>query len=283
MWFWLVGCRLSTMIEVPGGAVPGPVRRDEPKWSWPAEVPSLAGCTWTESGLTPGDETVVWTYDREGRLVTRASSRDGVESVSTYFWRESCLTGTSIETTGPEATASGMLATVHQYDCDRHDNKVAWEELVTIPGGELAPVEGQARTFVNTYDALEQLATVETWTTGDPVAPSAVDTFTWNADAQPLVQVREEPLAGAETTWTWWWDHELLLGRDEEGTGADTYTSRRWEDRRLVAEVVTSDGEEATTTTWDYADDDAGFPDAKHVSSGALGVLDRRIEVSCAR
>lgn len=280
MWFWLAACRVPPMVEVPGGAVPGPARTDEPEWSWPAEVPALAGCSWTESD--PEGDTVVWTYDAAGRLASEASLHDGVSTLATHSWRRGCLVDTTVDRMGSEATPRDTVATVDVYACDRHDNKVAWEEHVRDADGALVPLPGQTRTFVNGYDALDQLATVETWLVDDPLGLATVDTITWNADAQPLVQVREEPIAGVKTTWTWWWDHALLLGRDEEGTGADTYITRTWEGHRLTGESVTSDLGAPTRTTWDYTGTDNGFPTSKQTFSDSVQIGDRRIEVSCA-
>lgn len=281
MLFWLAGCLGPTMVEVPGAMAPGVV-----DWAWPAEVPSLAGCTWTERSLLGADETT-WTYDPEGRLTSEVAVDGTARWTTAYTWRRGCLTGFSREGTAVREDKRGgteetTTSEVHQYTCDRHDNKVAWEQVAVASDGSFLEIDG--RTFVNSYDALGQLAVVETWKTSDsPLeVPLFVDNYTWNSDGQPLVQVHEAPVDGAKTTWTWWWDHNLLLGRDEVGTGADVYMSRTYEGRRLTGELVESDADGNTTSSWEYTDPPGPFPIATVSGLAGIGFEEREVDVSCA-
>lgn len=268
---WLVGCTVPTTVEVPGGLASDPV------WPlWPSDVPSLAGCTWTETPTALAPETT-WVYDIEGRL----TSKQVGPVTTTYTWRRGCLSGLTIDSAQISEGYEYYDSTeVYLYLCDDRDNPISNDHYLMGIDGYLIPLE-ETRTYVNSYDALEQLATVETWTAStDDLGPKMIDTYTWNVDQQPLVQVHEEPLDGIKVTHTWWWDHELLLGRDEEGTGEDAFMVRTYEDRRLIDEITTSDVSSSVSTTWEYADPPGRFPVFQTVYDGAE-VADYEITVTC--
>ncbi|MEQ1503507.1 MAG: hypothetical protein ABMB14_14820 [Myxococcota bacterium] len=275
----LVGCTAErTFVEVPGAA----------------EVPSLAGCTWTRYSYTDASEPETsWTYDRAGQLASVASwaGPDAPAIVTSYTWSAGCLAEVRRDEDTDGLRETAPASELDLYDCDRRSNPVRHEHALIQPDGSRYTLGVEA--FSNTYDPDGRLLTVEQY--ADDVLVT-VDDYTWTGDDRPLVVRREAPIAGSTTTTTWLWDHELLLGWSTVGTGNDTAVERVFDGRRLTDQYESLDDEPSLNVGWTFGGDDDPFPISEHtevpIATGdgelAYGAdpvdtgVDRRISVACA-
>ena len=250
----------------------------EPPGRWIEE--SLAGCTWAQQDTFGGEEA--WVYDDQGRLVEHTDAGEGL--VETWVWANRCVVEHRRESFDGAPILSELGHNIVYAECDDFGNPDKHEYATWFPGAEL-PTLVRRYTFDNTYDNDDRLvvaeASLEEGPWGGEPGPFQTMSYTWLDDNQPLTVELAIPGDGTLITQTYLWDHHLLLGISEEGTGREREWIRTFDRRRLTEEAYYVEEELEENIVWEFADE-AEFPSGfDSFLAGSLSADRYRVEVEC--